>query len=298
MVKLMQDRRSVLSGLCATVVGGVLASVGVAAQSEGVSVDIRLSNDTDGTLTLSANEGFAGDPSEYVSGTGSDVEFSASVNADAQTTVDSPLRVENATDAERRFSLIDESGIGDIVDVKTGSTSVLVDSRTAAGSVPIGSQDDRSLSVVIDARGRDPGAINGRLSLVTEDDDTGGGSPGCVITTAASSEPETLQSLRRFRDDSMSQTPVGRGLLSLYYRIGPPIAATIDRHPTSRTRRVVRATVRRCATLADAKARSDSRAANALLGTVLIATYVLAAGVGLAGHASIRIRERLRTLRP
>jgi len=124
-----------------------------------------------------------------------------------------------------------------------------------------------------------------------ETDSSGGG--GCFITTATAGETETLDSLRRFRDDSMKRTPVGRGLVGLYYRISPPIASTLDRHPDSTEAAVTRGLVERCASLSDAQAETDSRVESATLGVMLTMLYIVGIVVGAFGHASLRARELL-----
>ena len=121
------------------------------------------------------------------------------------------------------------------------------------------------------------------------DDDSG----GCFITTATAGEGETLDSLRRFRDDSMSATPVGRGLVGLYYRISPPIAETLERHPESLTTRTTRKIVDVCASLSDTQKRTDSRVTSASLGVALTGLYVVGIAVGASGHAGISLRERI-----
>ncbi len=55
------------------------------------------------------------------------------------------------------------------------------------------------------------------------DTDESGG--GCFLTTATADDARTLDALRRFRDESMAATPLGRGLVGLYYRVSPPSPA-------------------------------------------------------------------------
>jgi hypothetical protein len=57
---------------------------------------------------------------------------------------------------------------------------------------------------------------------------------GCFIATAAygSYLDSHVQTLRDFRDSYMLTNPVGRSLVSTYYRLSPPIAEFIDDHPT------------------------------------------------------------------
>ena len=129
-----------------------------------------------------------------------------------------------------------------------------------------------------------------------DDDETcqncsGGG--GCYITTATAGESDTLDSLRRFRDESMATTPVGRALVGLYYRISPPIADTLARHPESRTARATHTLVERCAELSDRQDETDSRIESAALGATLTALYTVGIAVGAGGHAGISLRERI-----
>ena len=119
-------------------------------------------------------------------------------------------------------------------------------------------------------------------------------SGGCFITTATAGEGHTLNSLRRFRDESMAATPVGRGLVGLYYRISPPIAETLERHPESLTSRTTRKIVDLCASLSDSQAHTDSRVTSASLGVALTTLYVVGIAVGASGHAGISLRERIQ----
>jgi len=115
----------------------------------------------------------------------------------------------------------------------------------------------------------------------------------CFITTATAEDTETLDSLRRFRDESMATTPVGRGLAGLYYRISPPIARTLHRHPDSREAALTRSLVDTCASLSDAQAATDSRLRSAAIGVVLTVLYLVGLLVGTGGHLSLRTRETL-----
>jgi hypothetical protein len=132
-------------------------------------------------------------------------------------------------------------------------------------------------------------------------DDTGGTSSFdsddpfefCFVTTATADDTETLDSLRRFRDESMATTPVGRGLVGLYYRISPPVARTLSRHPDSPEAGLTRRLVDTCASLSDAQAATDSRLGGTALGVVLTVLYLVGLVVGVTGHASLRTREAL-----
>ena len=116
---------------------------------------------------------------------------------------------------------------------------------------------------------------------------------GCYITTATAGESDTLDSLRRFRDESMAATPVGRALVGLYYKISPPIADTLAKHPDSLSTRATRKIVETCADLSDRQEATDSRVASATLGTVLTMLYFFSIAVGATGHAGISVRERI-----
>jgi hypothetical protein len=113
----------------------------------------------------------------------------------------------------------------------------------------------------------------------------------CFVTTAAAGEGPTLDALRGFRDEAMTPSVPGRALLAVYERVSPPIAATIEAHPDSRTARSVRWLVERCGHLArrreEASGPGPGRTA---LSVVLAAAYVLGVALALAGHLAIRAR--------
>lgn len=70
------------------------------------------------------------------------------------------------------------------------------------------------------------------------------GSSKCFIATAAFESnyaPEVTQ-LRRFRDNYLKTSPMGRSFVLAYYRISPPIAEALDRSP--RAKAAVRALLR------------------------------------------------------
>ncbi len=58
----------------------------------------------------------------------------------------------------------------------------------------------------------------------------------CFIATAAygSYMDSNVDILRQFRDSYLMTNPVGRGLVSAYYRLSPPVARFMDNHPGSK----------------------------------------------------------------
>lgn len=133
----------------------------------------------------------------------------------------------------------------------------------------------------------------GNFDRIEEYVDVGDDGGFCFITTATAREQSTLDSLRRFRDDSMATTPVGRGLVGLYDRISPPIARALERHPESRTARLCRWYVRRCAALSDRQRDHDTRPGTAALGALVATLYVVGVLIAAAGYAGIRLSELL-----
>jgi hypothetical protein len=58
----------------------------------------------------------------------------------------------------------------------------------------------------------------------------------CFIATAAygSYMDSHVDTLRQFRDSYLINNPAGRGMVSAYYRLSPPVARFIDSHPGSK----------------------------------------------------------------
>ncbi len=58
----------------------------------------------------------------------------------------------------------------------------------------------------------------------------------CFVATAAYGTPwePNVATLRTFRDDCLMTSPVGRGFVSLYYSVSPPLAEWIADHPWAR----------------------------------------------------------------
>ncbi len=155
-------------------------------------------------------------------------------------------------------------------------------SQTAFGLVEDTEYEFRAVAVAGDDNKTDRGSVE------TFTTDSGG---WCFVTTATHRRDDTLNSLRRFRDESMAATPVGRGLVGLYYRISPPIARTLERHPESRTAGTVRRLVRACAALSDRQDGTESRVASAGLGVALTLLYVVGILVAAASHAGLSALE-------
>ncbi len=59
------------------------------------------------------------------------------------------------------------------------------------------------------------------------------GSAGCFIATSLLdvTDVETLPRLRRFRDEVLEKNRLGRGLVGVYYKTAPTVAACLDRLP-------------------------------------------------------------------
>jgi len=73
--------------------------------------------------------------------------------------------------------------------------------------------------------------MNSDYSITANFEKSGG---GCFIATAAYGTPvaEEIENLREFRDKYLMTNPVGKGLVEFYYRVSPPIAEFITKHPS------------------------------------------------------------------
>jgi uncharacterized repeat protein (TIGR01451 family) len=80
-----------------------------------------------------------------------------------------------------------------------------------------------------------PNTASGSFTDEGYDNDSGGG--GCFIATAAygSYLDPHVRSLRRFRDETLMRSRLGRSLVARYYEISPPVAQYIETHETLRT---------------------------------------------------------------
>lgn len=65
---------------------------------------------------------------------------------------------------------------------------------------------------------------------------SGGGGGGCFIATAAygTSFQNRMLVLYRFRDEYLLRNSLGKVVVSLYYRVSPPISNVIKRHASLR----------------------------------------------------------------
>jgi hypothetical protein len=73
------------------------------------------------------------------------------------------------------------------------------------------------------------------ISFTTDEREVGvRSSGGCFIATAAYGSPldSHLDTLRGFRDQYLETNPLGSAFVSLYYKVSPPMAAFIEKHPT------------------------------------------------------------------
>lgn len=128
---------------------------------------------------------------------------------------------------------------------------------------------------------------------IDDDDDDPPGS-GCFITTATHEHPETLDSLRRFRDQSMAKTTIGKALISLYYQISPPIAKTLETNPNSITANLTRSIVRRCAKLSNRQNDTGSMTLSALLAIYLTLWYIVGLILASTGHLYIQTKNKIQ----
>jgi subtilisin len=245
------------------------------------AVDIGLGGNEQGSGRLDVNAAADGpyEPAPIEVSTGS----ASNITETSATLSGSLVNLEGASSADVFFEYgVAGSGLSETVDAGTAGEG---DSFSADIS---GLESGTAYEfVAVASTGSDTGEGN-VASFETEEEFS-----FCFITTATADDTETLDSLRRFRDDSMKATPVGKGLVGLYYRISPPIARTLDRHPDSVEAGLTRKVIETSASLSDSKAESDSRVESATLGVLLTMLYLVGLVVGAAGHASLRTRETL-----
>lgn len=94
-------------------------------------------------------------------------------------------------------------------------------------------------------------AIKSKGSRSQSAQDSTKSSGGCFIATAVygSYESPEVKVLRRFRDNQLQPTALGRALIHAYYAVSPPIAARLKQYPRllSITRKALDRIVRRLA---------------------------------------------------
>lgn len=104
------------------------------------------------------------------------------------------------------------------------------------------------------------------------DDDSG----ACFIATAAygSYMDDGVQTLRTFRDSYLVTSSVGSGLVSVYYRLSPPVAQFVDTH--SAMKPLVRAGLMPAVTISEVAVDSNLSHRAAMAGSTLLASVLLA----------------------
>lgn len=116
--------------------------------------------------------------------------------------------------------------------------------------------------------------------------------PGsCYITTATVGAGDTREELRTFRDEGLGRTPLGRLLTRIYYVVSPRVADTLDRHPESRTARIVRRLIHVCGGLAEERNGTGSAAKRLGLSTVLTVLYMIGVLVAVLGSVALSAGE-------
>jgi len=73
-------------------------------------------------------------------------------------------------------------------------------------------------------------------SRKSKEDQENASASTCFIATAAYGTPLAMEvsALRRYRDEKLSSSFMGRGFISAYYRLSPPIARVIARYSVLR----------------------------------------------------------------
>jgi subtilisin len=266
-------------GAAGSLVVSVIENGNALDSNESVSVDLTVDflnnagTDIDETVTLLDDRASVDVSTGTVAADGEDA---ATLNGEL-------LSFENAEEVDVWFTY---GVVGNELPLQTSPTTLTEPGEFSAGVTGLTAGTTYQYQAVAAA-----GDVETTGSVEEVETDVGS---GCFITTATVGESETLDSLRRFRDESMAATPVGRALVWVYYRISPPIAATLERYPESYTVRIGRRLVDRCGSLSDTQAQTDSRLWSAVIGTVLTALYALGVGIAIWGYTVIRLGEAIR----
>jgi len=104
----------------------------------------------------------------------------------------------------------------------------------------------------------------------------GGGGGGCFIATAAygSYLDSHVETLRDFRDSYLLTNPVGKALVSTYYKLSPPIAEFIDEHPALKP--VVRVGLLPAVAMSTVAVSTSSAQKTAIVGSLALVSVALA----------------------
>jgi len=98
----------------------------------------------------------------------------------------------------------------------------------------------------------------------------------CFIATAAYGTPmaEEIEILREFRDEYLLTNPVGQALVSLYYKVSPPMAEFITEHPSLRP--IVRAGLFPAVAMSTVTVNTTPVQKTAILGSLVLLSVTLA----------------------
>lgn len=96
----------------------------------------------------------------------------------------------------------------------------------------------------------------------------------CFIATAACGPDDgNVKTLRAFRDAHLMTDPTGRGFVSAYYRLSPPVAQLIDDHPALKP--IVRAALLPAVSLSTAAVSTSLAWKTAIAGAMILASVLV-----------------------
>jgi hypothetical protein len=84
---------------------------------------------------------------------------------------------------------------------------------------------------------------------------------------------EEIQILREFRDEYLLTNPVGRAMVSFYYRVSPPIAEFITEHPSLKP--IVRAGLLPAVVMSTMAVNTTSAEKTAIVGLLALLSVAL-----------------------